>query len=228
MINQVKKSNYSFISEEADKKEEKELINSTTIQLKKKICLTKFNKLNAIRMQCIGDLSERFYLEKDFNYLNFHKFLLNANGQSIDDEDKADLDNITVKEQTNQELRDYISKSFPDRLRQYDLESKIAEKMSIEKPLLKSQITTDLVTTKTPDVDGPSQSPMTQLNLLIENNQTSSKTIAERAKNEAQVLQKITQLRKDGLWSIKRLPKLVEPQRIKTHWDFLLDEMVSQ
>ena len=69
--------------------------------------------------------------------------------------------------------------------------------------------------------------PHTQLNLLIEKQQVNSKTIAERAKNEAQILQRITQLRKEGLWSIKRLPKLVEPQRAKTHWDFLLDEMVS-
>ena len=68
--------------------------------------------------------------------------------------------------------------------------------------------------------------PHSQLNLLIEKQQASSRTIAERAKNEAHILQRITQLRKEGLWSIKRLPKLVEPQRAKTHWDFLLDEMV--
>ena len=50
-------------------------------------------------------------------------------------------------------------------------------------------------------------------------------SIAERAKHEAQILQRISHLRKEGLWSIKRLPKLVEPTRPKTHWDFLLDEM---
>jgi E1A-binding protein p400 len=50
-------------------------------------------------------------------------------------------------------------------------------------------------------------------------------SIAERAKHEAQILQRISQLRKEGLWSIKRLPKLVEPAHPKTHWDFLLDEM---
>lgn len=50
-------------------------------------------------------------------------------------------------------------------------------------------------------------------------------SIAERAKHEAQILQRISQLRKEGLWSIKRLPKLVEPARPKTHWDFVLDEM---
>lgn len=46
----------------------------------------------------------------------------------------------------------------------------------------------------------------------------------ERAKHEASILQQIAALRKQGLWSIKRLPKLVEPARAKTHWDYLLDE----
>ena len=49
-------------------------------------------------------------------------------------------------------------------------------------------------------------------------------TMAERAKHEASILQRIASLRKQGLWSIKRLPKLVEPARTKTHWDYLLDE----
>lgn len=42
---------------------------------------------------------------------------------------------------------------------------------------------------------------------------------------EAQVMQRIAELRKEGLWSAKRLPKVQEPPRYKTHWDYLLDEM---
>lgn len=49
-------------------------------------------------------------------------------------------------------------------------------------------------------------------------------TMVERAKHEASILQRISALRKEGLWSIKRLPKLLEPARPKTHWDYLLDE----
>lgn len=49
-------------------------------------------------------------------------------------------------------------------------------------------------------------------------------TMAERAKHEASILQRISELRKQGLWSIKRLPKLIEPARLKTQWDYLLDE----
>ncbi|XP_033101073.1 helicase domino-like [Anneissia japonica] len=49
--------------------------------------------------------------------------------------------------------------------------------------------------------------------------------IVERAKQEAQVMQRIGQLRKEGLWSARRLPKVQEPPRHKTHWDYLLEEM---
>lgn len=49
--------------------------------------------------------------------------------------------------------------------------------------------------------------------------------IVERAKQEAFVIKRIAELRQKGLWSIKRLPKVQEPMRIKTHWDYLLEEM---
>ena len=43
---------------------------------------------------------------------------------------------------------------------------------------------------------------------------------------EAQVMQRIAELQKEGLWTEKRLPKVVEPSRPKAHWDYLLEEMV--
>ena len=46
-----------------------------------------------------------------------------------------------------------------------------------------------------------------------------------KAKEEAYVLQRVQELKREGLWMGTRLPKLAEPQRIKTHWDFLLEEM---
>lgn len=33
------------------------------------------------------------------------------------------------------------------------------------------------------------------------------------------------ELKREGLWMGARLPKIAEPNRIKTHWDFLLEEM---
>ena len=38
-------------------------------------------------------------------------------------------------------------------------------------------------------------------------------------------MQRIAELRRDGLWSAKRLPRVQEPPRHKAHWDYLLEEM---
>lgn len=39
-------------------------------------------------------------------------------------------------------------------------------------------------------------------------------------------MQRIAELQREGLWSEKRLPKVAEPPRAKSHWDYLLEEMV--
>ncbi|KAM8960730.1 E1A-binding protein p400-like [Pelodytes ibericus] len=42
---------------------------------------------------------------------------------------------------------------------------------------------------------------------------------------ESHIHQRIAELRKEGLWSLSRLPKLQEPCRPKSQWDYLLEEM---
>ena len=42
---------------------------------------------------------------------------------------------------------------------------------------------------------------------------------------EAQVLQRVSELRRQGMWSSRRLPKVQEPTRCKSHWDYVLSEM---
>lgn len=46
-----------------------------------------------------------------------------------------------------------------------------------------------------------------------------------KAKEEVNVLQRVQELKREGLWMGARLPKLAEPPRHKVHWDFLLEEM---
>lgn len=46
-----------------------------------------------------------------------------------------------------------------------------------------------------------------------------------KARQEANVLQRVSELQREGLWMEKRLPKVQEPQRPKAHWDYLLEEM---
>uniref|UniRef100_A0A4W3JTD2 E1A binding protein p400 n=1 Tax=Callorhinchus milii TaxID=7868 RepID=A0A4W3JTD2_CALMI len=43
--------------------------------------------------------------------------------------------------------------------------------------------------------------------------------------SENQIHQRIAELRKEGLWSVRRLPRLQEAPRAKCHWDYLLEEM---
>ncbi|KAL5289206.1 EP400 family protein [Megaselia abdita] len=50
--------------------------------------------------------------------------------------------------------------------------------------------------------------------------------VTVKAKQEVYVLQRISELQREGLWTEKRLPKLQEPSRPKAHWDYLLEEMV--
>ena len=38
-------------------------------------------------------------------------------------------------------------------------------------------------------------------------------------------MQRVAELRKEGLWSSRRLPRVQEPARNKAHWDYLLEEM---
>ena len=54
---------------------------------------------------------------------------------------------------------------------------------------------------------------------------SSQEQIAMQAKQEATVLKRVSELTNEGLWSSKRLPKVHEPARKKTHWDYLLEEM---
>ena len=49
--------------------------------------------------------------------------------------------------------------------------------------------------------------------------------IALQARKEQEIIQRVAELRKQGLWSASRLPKVHEPPRKKAHWDYLLEEM---
>lgn len=53
----------------------------------------------------------------------------------------------------------------------------------------------------------------------------SKEDIMLEARKEADILKRVAQLRKEGLWSTKRLPKVQEPSRNKAHWDYVLEEM---
>ena len=61
--------------------------------------------------------------------------------------------------------------------------------------------------------------------VLEQHSFSSQEDIAVEAKKEAEVLKRVSELRKEGLWSLSRLPKVQEMTRCKAHWDYLLEEM---
>lgn len=63
------------------------------------------------------------------------------------------------------------------------------------------------------------------LSAVIEHSFSSQEDIAVEAKKEAEVLKRVAELRKEGNWSLTRLPKVQESTRCKAHWDYLLEEM---
>lgn len=63
------------------------------------------------------------------------------------------------------------------------------------------------------------------LTSVLEHSFSSQEDIAVEAKKEAEVLKRVAELRKEGIWSLTRLPKVQESPRCKAHWDYLLEEM---
>ncbi len=79
---------------------------------------------------------------------------------------------------------------------------------------------------KTPQIPTSSPRPVTRLHSSFSSfYEISHEDIVMRARHEAEVMRAISDLRKEGLWSSSRLPKVHEPSRKKTHWDYMLEEM---
>ena len=74
-------------------------------------------------------------------------------------------------------------------------------------------------------VSSPQPSANAVPNLGASAYESSREDIVLRARHEAEIMRAISDLRKEGLWSASRLPKVLEPSRPKTHWDYLLEEM---
>lgn len=181
-----------------DTSKKKKLIEHTSQQLRKRLCLLKINELNDCRLKSIDNLNEQFFLENSLIYTNYDRW-------------RTDLINMNLNtNQSNLNYKrlfvDYVNKNFKNYKEQFSqAETNICERFKLEKPLVKYNTNTDyLITSKS----------------VLNPDSSKTASIAERAKHEAQILQRISALRKEGLLTIKRLPKLVEPPRLKTHWDF--------
>ncbi|XP_025417913.1 helicase domino isoform X3 [Sipha flava] len=102
-------------------------------------------------------------------------------------------------------------------------------KLWMDKQASESQETpvsvSDTKSNKLISLNSPTEEPSNSSQTSRQPNENQPDQVVERVKWEAQIIQKINQLQRDGLWSEKRLPKIYEPPRNKAHHDYLLEEM---
>ncbi|XP_041423122.1 E1A-binding protein p400 isoform X2 [Xenopus laevis] len=77
---------------------------------------------------------------------------------------------------------------------------------------------------RSPGLAGP-QSQESQSLAPVPGDAQQEALIPKPVEQESYIHQRIAELRKEGMWSPRRLPRLQEPCRTKSHWDYLLEEM---
>jgi hypothetical protein len=195
-----------------DEKFRGNLLAQTNEQLRKHLCLSKLAALSNIRGKCIANLTEQFYLEQNLNYLDYEKW------------------RGTLNSRTNPFVQNFIERNYENHATIYQLEQSVCGRFALTGPLVEQTNTRLLASSSSKSLPPGANNAHHALSLTKSELDKSSasettKSVWERARHEAHVLKRIAELRKEGLWSLKRLPKLVEPARPKTHWDYLLDEM---
>ena len=76
----------------------------------------------------------------------------------------------------------------------------------------------NIVVPPTDSIELPSILNDKDLEILNEENQN-------QAEKDANTIQNIAKLKKNGLWNPKKISKIPLPPKVKTHWDFMLEEM---
>ena len=69
--------------------------------------------------------------------------------------------------------------------------------------------------------------PLSSVLPLAHKSLTTQDWLALREENrQSKMLKRVQSLKEKDAWSFRQLKRLPEPPRLKTHWDYLLDEMV--
>ena len=110
-----------YLSEDLDERSKQALLQNTTEQLKKKICILKLKHLNEIRQECVDNLSEQFYLDKNLNYADYAKWKSEAANNS----------------ENSLKLSEYVQKRFVNNGGDlFNLEKSLASKFKCSLPLI--------------------------------------------------------------------------------------------
>ncbi|XP_023576411.1 E1A-binding protein p400 isoform X3 [Octodon degus] len=101
-----------------------------------------------------------------------------------------------------------------------------ARSSPVNRPSSASSKALSPVTSRSPGAAVPAPpKPQSPAQNIATSQDSPQEKLAEQIALENQIHQRIADLRKEGLWSLRRLPKLQEAPRPKSHWDYLLEEM---
>ena len=112
----------AYLDEDLDERARFSLKQATAEQLKKKICILKLRQLDEIRQECVSNLSEQFYLEKNLNYMEYDKWR------------QANADAAKTHE--------FVSKRFANKDDVFSLEKTVASKFKCALPLIEHHVNT--------------------------------------------------------------------------------------
>lgn len=225
---------------------EKSKSSQSSNSLRTRVLNLRKSKVLELKQYYENMLQERFFLEGGGNMIDYHTWKKKPNILKEQYLKQHDLDSDVAV------FEDLLSPRDPSNLREkIDTEDLLEPEPPLDIESISRQSTLKFQTGQTAFVPTPPNNTLFQSNTpvtcvaspshsltlasprpplrmhttLTSVADISHEDIVMRARHEADVMKAISELRKEGLWSSTRLPKVQEPSRIKTHWDYLLEEM---
>lgn len=170
-------------------------------------------------------LMEKYYLETSGNILDFPQFakrpktqhyITYMNEYPIDHKEHIEEEEVKVGLDSKCDITHSLSNNVPVSQINSDITS-----FTLSSSPVVQVLSVDLSSSKV-----LASNSTVKLKMTSYSSTSNQEQIVEKAKQEAYVVQRISDLQKEGLWSEKRLPKVQELPRVKAHWDFLIEEMV--
>jgi len=131
---------------------------------------------------------------------------LQTGGNILDFEPQSTIVNTAVEDYQNAHPFEIIPK---------------LEKMEVEETV----VTEELRKTPIKEITSPKNSIISNTLSTLKKSTEGGDDITVKANRDANILKRVHELQKEGLWAARRTAKVSEPSRIKTHWDYLLEEM---
>ncbi|KAK4302059.1 hypothetical protein Pmani_025841 [Petrolisthes manimaculis] len=197
---------------------------SDVIELRSVIVDWKKAKLVCVKEKYNDHIVELFFLERDGNMMDFQAWSRRPTREFLQHISRNKLEG-------DESLESRFTIPNPLHVTS-GLQAK-SENVSGSQSPLKSALTSHGRPSTSPvkpgkGITSPGTVPRPKSSSVSEGIQTTTQQdqMVEKARQEAYVMQRVAHLRKEGLWTEKRLPKVQEPARPKAHWDYLLEEVV--